>query len=215
MFQVLVLADNCTDQTAAIARREGATVVERRDPLRKSKGYAIEYLIDRLRESGTLESFDAIVIIDADTTVGQGSSRVLRRAARRATIGSSAATRSPTRIVLAHAVDGVCVQPIQRRQSPGTVGAGLGGVSRQRNVHLHPRPPARPWKIIGLVEDMEYSWKVRVAGGKVSFLPDACVKGQMVGHGGTAAASQRPAMGGRDARRSEGGSSFLSSDPAT
>ena len=72
LFQVLVLADNCTDRTAAIARREGATVLERRDSTRKSKGYAIEYLLDRLRESGTLESFDAFVIVDADSTVSQG-----------------------------------------------------------------------------------------------------------------------------------------------
>ena len=48
-----------------------------------------------------------------------------------------------------------------------------------------------PWKSYGLVEDLEYSWSVRVAGGKVAFLPDVLVKGLMVGHGGRAAASQR------------------------
>ena len=49
---MLVIADNCTDDTASRAREAGARVLERRDVARKSKGYAIEYLIDTLNASG-------------------------------------------------------------------------------------------------------------------------------------------------------------------
>ena len=64
-----MIADNCSDNTAATARQQGATVVERHDPAKKSKGHAIKYLIDCLQESGRFAELDAIVIIDADTTV--------------------------------------------------------------------------------------------------------------------------------------------------
>ena len=48
-----------------------------------------------------------------------------------------------------------------------------------------------PWQSHGLVEDMEYSWTVRIAGYKVAFLPDVQVRGLMLARGGKAAASQR------------------------
>src|SRR5271165_5812496 len=38
LFDVLVIADNCQDQTADLARREGATVLERSHPTDRSKG---------------------------------------------------------------------------------------------------------------------------------------------------------------------------------
>lgn len=69
LFEVLVIADNCSDETASVARGDGATVVERNDPAKKSKGHAIQYLIDWLQESGRLARLDALVVIDADTTV--------------------------------------------------------------------------------------------------------------------------------------------------
>jgi cellulose synthase/poly-beta-1,6-N-acetylglucosamine synthase-like glycosyltransferase len=69
LFSVLVIADNCTDRTAAIAAETGGRVVERSDPLKRSKGYAIEYLIGRLAASGEFGALDALVVIDADTTI--------------------------------------------------------------------------------------------------------------------------------------------------
>ena len=48
-----------------------------------------------------------------------------------------------------------------------------------------------PWSSYGLVEDFEYSWNVRVAGGKVAFLPWVTVRGVMLEHGGKAAVIQR------------------------
>ena len=54
-FDVLVIADNCTDGTAFLARTAGARVVERFDEAKKSKGHAIQYLIGTLEQSGELD----------------------------------------------------------------------------------------------------------------------------------------------------------------
>ena len=71
LFSVVVIADNCSDRTAEIATGTGARVVERFDSDRKSKGYAIEYLIEGLKQSGEFDSMDAVVVVDADTTIDQ------------------------------------------------------------------------------------------------------------------------------------------------
>src|SRR5262249_55063462 len=68
-FGVAVIADNCSDQTASLAASLGVRVVERFDAVKKSKGFAIEFLIDSLAQSGELDSLDALVVIDADTTI--------------------------------------------------------------------------------------------------------------------------------------------------
>ncbi len=47
LFRVLVVADNCRDATAALARGAGAEVIERHDAERRGKGYALEYAFGR------------------------------------------------------------------------------------------------------------------------------------------------------------------------
>src|SRR5580704_2288892 len=46
--RVLVVADNCTDDTAAVAAAAGAEVIERHDPTRRGKGYALDFGIQHL-----------------------------------------------------------------------------------------------------------------------------------------------------------------------
>ena len=46
--EVIVIADNCTDETARIARELGATVWERTDPERRGKGYALAWAVERV-----------------------------------------------------------------------------------------------------------------------------------------------------------------------
>src|ERR1700733_8471056 len=65
-YRLLVVADNCTDSTAAIAAAAGAQVLERHDPTLRGKGYALLFAFQRSRADAWA---DAIVIVDADSEV--------------------------------------------------------------------------------------------------------------------------------------------------
>ena len=67
--RLLVVADNCTDDTAAIARASGAEVVERHDLTKRGKGYALDYGIRHF----SLNPVEIVIIIDADCRVGRGT----------------------------------------------------------------------------------------------------------------------------------------------
>ena len=66
LLTVFVIADNCTDNTAKIAKEHGAIVYERFDNERKTKGFALEYLFDRIEEDYKRDSFEAYFVFDAD-----------------------------------------------------------------------------------------------------------------------------------------------------
>ena len=66
LLTVFVVADNCTDKTAEIARKKGAIVYERFDDKHKTKGFALEFLFDRIEEDYKRKSFEAFFIFDAD-----------------------------------------------------------------------------------------------------------------------------------------------------
>ena len=65
-YRILVVADNCTDATVALASAEGATVLERQDPTLRGKGYALLCAFQRCREDAWA---DAIAVVDADAEV--------------------------------------------------------------------------------------------------------------------------------------------------
>lgn len=64
-FDVVVVADNCTDETGALARAAGAVVLERADATRRGKPAAIAWALAKL----PLQRYDAVVIVDADSLV--------------------------------------------------------------------------------------------------------------------------------------------------
>lgn len=68
---VFVIADNCTDHTADIARKNGAIVYERFDNEHKTKGFALEFLMDRIEEDYGRTSFEGYFIFDADNLLNQ------------------------------------------------------------------------------------------------------------------------------------------------
>jgi len=67
LFDIYIIADNCTDSTAAVARAEGVTVCERSSPQR-GKGFALEWMFNNLFEMED-QKYDAICLFDADNVV--------------------------------------------------------------------------------------------------------------------------------------------------
>ena len=67
--QLLVVADNCNDDTAAIARNLGATVIERTSLYERGKGYALDYGLQHLKANPP----QIVIIIDADCMVENGA----------------------------------------------------------------------------------------------------------------------------------------------
>ncbi|MBQ3079838.1 MAG: glycosyltransferase family 2 protein [Clostridia bacterium] len=63
---VFVAADNCTDDTAKRAREKGAVCYERFDDTRKTKGYALEFLVDAIFRDYGYEAFEGFFVFDAD-----------------------------------------------------------------------------------------------------------------------------------------------------
>jgi cellulose synthase/poly-beta-1,6-N-acetylglucosamine synthase-like glycosyltransferase len=73
--RLLVIADNCVDNTAALARSEGAEVIERSDSQRRGKGYALDYGVRHLEHDPP----EVVIIMDADCRVSPGSIDKLAR----------------------------------------------------------------------------------------------------------------------------------------
>lgn len=67
-LDVYVVADNCTDNTAQVARDAGAIVYERFNQNKKGKGYALDYLFRTLAHEGK-DTYDGYMIFDADNLV--------------------------------------------------------------------------------------------------------------------------------------------------
>ena len=66
---VFVVADNCTDETARVAREHGAVVFERFDTTQIGKGYALAYLMERIDERYPGKPFDGYFVFDADNVL--------------------------------------------------------------------------------------------------------------------------------------------------
>ncbi len=66
-LDIYVVADNCTDNTAQIAKEAGAIVYERTDPEKKTKGYAMQWFLRKMQEQNV--DYDALCVFDADNIV--------------------------------------------------------------------------------------------------------------------------------------------------
>ena len=190
-YKVYVIADNCTDATARLARSAGAEVVVRTDPERRSKGHALEYFFRQQSEGDDL--FDAVVLVDADTTVDPG---ILTAFAKELAEGKDwiqcyYTVRNPdatwrTRLMTytLSLFNGVWLLGQDR--------LGLGVGLKGNGMCFSARGLTRfPWKAHGLTEDLEFSWMLRVAGEKTHFIQETRVSGTMPTRGGTAAMTQR------------------------
>ncbi len=66
LVTVFVVADNCTDDTARVAREMGAICYERFDDVHRTKGYALQFLVECIRKDYGIDSFEGYFLFDAD-----------------------------------------------------------------------------------------------------------------------------------------------------
>jgi hypothetical protein CLOSPO_02461 len=77
LYDIYVIADNCTDGTANVARENGAIVYERFDEDKKTKGYALNWFLDKMKDKK--EDYDALLVFDADNVVDKNFLNVMNK----------------------------------------------------------------------------------------------------------------------------------------
>jgi cellulose synthase/poly-beta-1,6-N-acetylglucosamine synthase-like glycosyltransferase len=194
LFDVLVIADNCSDDTAALARAAGAKVLERKSETERGKGYALHHAFERLPAE-----VDAAVVIDADTVA---SPNLLDAFAARLEAGAQAlqadyAVRNPnaawrTRL-MAIALGAFHIVRSRARERFG-VSAGLRG----NGMCFTPRVLREvPHEAYSIVEDVEYGIRLAEAGHRVVYVDEGHVYGEMVSSAKAARSQRERWEGGR------------------
>jgi 1,2-diacylglycerol 3-beta-glucosyltransferase len=197
--RVVVVADNCSDDTAARARAAGATVLERQDATRRGKGYALARAFDWSLADGFA---DAVVVVDADTLVSPNLLRAFAAGLEAGALAQQAryGVRNPeaswrTRLMALAFVLFHDVRSLGRERLG--LSAGLRGNGMCFATRLLRQVPHRAFSV---VEDLEYGIRLGLAGHRVRYVDEATVVGEMPS-GASASASQR--------RRWEGGRSAM------
>ena len=70
-LHIFVIAHNCTDRTAEIARAAGATVYEYNNPNERTMGYAFKYLFEQIEKDYGTQSYDGFFLFNADNILDQ------------------------------------------------------------------------------------------------------------------------------------------------
>jgi cellulose synthase/poly-beta-1,6-N-acetylglucosamine synthase-like glycosyltransferase len=175
--EIVVVADNCTDGTAARAQTAGARVLVRQDSERRGKGYALRFAFDHLLE----ESFNGFLIVDADTAV---SANLVQEIAQSLMAGADAVqaryrVACPSDSLRKRLMD-VALLAFNVVRPRGRYGWGISagicgnGFALSRQTLL-----AVPYSAESIVEDLEYHLLLVGEGRKVRFADRATVYGLM------------------------------------
>lgn len=178
-FRVLVVADNCTDATASLARAAGARVLERQDPSRRGKGFALAFAFESSLNEGWASS---IAVVDADAEV---SPNLLEAFAARVEAGAKA--------VQAHY--GILNPLASWRTQLITIAKGAFHIVRSRARErlglscgirgngwcvTHELLRLVPYRSFSLTEDLEYGIELGLAGYRVAYADEAHSDADMV-----------------------------------
>jgi cellulose synthase/poly-beta-1,6-N-acetylglucosamine synthase-like glycosyltransferase len=174
---IYVIADNCTDNTALVAKTAGATVLQRTNPIERGKGYALHFAFMHLETIG----FDCVLVVDADTEVAPnfisataGAMRDGAEAVQARYLVRNLQESMRTRLMgLALRAFNV-VRPLGREHlglSAGIFGNGFG--LRRDTLQTV------PYLASSVVEDLEYHLALVRSGRRVTFLNETTVYGEM------------------------------------
>ena len=177
-LRVLVVADNCSDDTADKARRMGAVVLERQDAADRGKGYALKYAFARSAADGLA---DAVVVVDADSVV---SPNLLEAFAARIAQGEQAmqahyGIQNPlaswrTRLLTIAKGSFHIVRSRAREQ------LGLScGIRGNGWCVTHALLRAVPYECYSLTEDVEFGGVLGLAGTRVAYADEAHADAEM------------------------------------
>jgi cellulose synthase/poly-beta-1,6-N-acetylglucosamine synthase-like glycosyltransferase len=195
-YRIVVVADNCTDATAAISREAGATVLERQDSARRGKGYALAHAFDW---SGSAGLADAVVVVDADSVV---STNLLESFASRIETGAvalqahygvlNAAASWRTRLMA------IALGAIHKVRSRARERLGLScGIRGNGWCVTHALLQKIPYRSFSLTEDVEFGVELGLAGHRVAYCDESHVNGEMVTSEKAARSQRQRWEGGR------------------
>lgn len=178
LYRVVVIADNCSDSTAAIAAGSGAEVMIRTEPDARGKGRALRWALDQLL--GSPDQPDAVVVVDADSVADHHLLTELEAAMGRGesvvqadyTVLTDELSSRRTQLVAA----GFLLFHRVRFSGRARLGmcanlVGNGMLFSRATLEAH------PWSAFTGVEDLEYSIDLRLAGVRIGFAPAAHVSG--------------------------------------
>jgi len=172
--RLIVIADNCSDDTGAVAAACSAEVVVRIDPTRRGKGYALDHGVRHLASAPP----EVVVVVDADCVVHDGALDAVAR--------TCAQTKRPTQaLYLMQAPRGAAL-----RQRMAQFAWAVRNQVRPSGWHRFGWPcqlmgtgMAFPWPLIStaalasgsIVEDMKLGIDLAGMGAPPQFCPDALV----------------------------------------
>ena len=203
LLEIVVIADNCTDSTAEIARHYGVTVLERINVAERGKGYALDFAITQLLARA--EPPDAVVIVDADTWVAPDFVGIMTArlsvykdangcCALQGRYGVLNKTDGWRSALMAGAFDLVNhVRPLGYDRLGLSIALKGNGMAFTRQVLERAR-----WRGHSITEDMDYGLDlIRFHGIRVRYIPEALVLAQMPVTAGQAASQRSRWEGGR------------------
>jgi len=177
LVDIYTVADNCTDDTALIARSYGAIVHTRNVPQSPGKGPALQWLLQKVWQGD--RSPDAVVIVDADSIFSPGFLKVM--AARiengEEVIQAYYSVRAPETAAGAIRYAALAVLHYLRSQGRMTLG-GSAGLKGNGMVFTNDILKHHEWSS-SITEDIELHMSLILDGVRVTFAPDAVVLGEM------------------------------------